>query len=76
MRSIIEQCGHCHGTNFPEGMFVCYCPACRVYIHPGCWDAHVRARHSETSDKVTPLKPRRGKISAYGIIQWDNEGEE
>jgi len=76
MRPNIEQCGQCRGTNFPEGMFVCYCPACRAYIHPGCWDAHVHDRHQDVSDATAPLAPRRGKISAYGIIQWDNEGEE
>ena len=78
MRPNIEQCGHCQGTNFPEGMFICYCPACHAFIHPGCWDAHVRTRHqTQPGDAATaPLMPRRGKISAYGIIQWDNKGEE
>ena len=64
-------CGHCQGTNFPEGMFLYACPLCKTYIHPGCWEAHTKhhqARGDLTSDQI---EPRRGKISAYGIIQWN-----
>lgn len=66
-------CGQCQGTNFPEGMYIFFCPVCKTNIHPGCWDAHVR-RHKQEHENMASdqLEPRRGKISAYGIIQWDN----
>ena len=73
MNPIQYLCGQCKGANFPEGMNVFFCPLCKTYIHPGCWDTHV-GRHAEDQGKVSSdhLEPRRGKISAYGIIQWDN----
>jgi hypothetical protein len=70
--AVTYTCGQCRGTQFPEGMFLYQCPACHTDIHPGCWDAHVAA-HRQRKDIVSDdLTPRRGKISAYGIIQWDN----
>ena len=72
MSPVQYSCGQCQGINFPEGMIVFFCPLCKTYIHPGCWDAHV-GRHRESKEASSDqLEPRRGKISAYGIIQWDN----
>lgn len=65
-------CGQCQGTNFPEGMYINYCPVCQAYIHPGCWEAHVTHHHEQGEIASTHIEPRRGKISAYGIIQWNN----
>jgi hypothetical protein len=72
MSSVQYICGQCKGTNFPEGMLIYFCPLCKTSIHPGCWDAHEK-RHQELGDMTSDhLEPRRGKISAYGIIQWNN----
>ncbi len=73
MNTMQYTCGQCEGTNFPGGMFIFFCPVCKTSIHPGCWDAHAR-RHTQDHETLfsDQLKPRRGKISAYGIIQWDN----
>ncbi len=73
MSPIRYRCGQCQGTHFPEGIFIFFCPLCHTHIHPGCWDAHVR-RHTQEEDTLSSnqLEPRRGKVSAYGIIQWDN----
>ena len=73
MSQIHYRCGECQGTNFPEGMFVYVCPLCKTYIHPGCWDSHAK-HHADPQGDVSlePLIPRRGKIGAYGIIQWDS----
>ncbi|MCP4402620.1 MAG: hypothetical protein GY801_35610 [bacterium] len=66
-------CGECQGKQFPEGMFIFLCPACKAYIHPGCWEAHA-AGHSKELEREPEevLSPRRGRIRAYGIVQWDN----
>jgi hypothetical protein len=72
MRSIQYICGQCKGTNFAEGMFLYHCPLCQTYIHPGCWDAHAKKHHAQGDLLSDHLEPRRGKISAYGIIHWDN----
>lgn len=66
-------CGQCQGTRFPEGMCIFWCPLCQSYVHPGCWEAHAeRHIHESDSGVAAHPEPRRGKISAYGIIQWDN----
>ena len=73
MNSIQYICGQCKGIKFPEGMFIYFCPLCKIHIHPGCWDTHVRQHTAEQETmSLDDLEPRRGKISAYGIIQWDN----
>ncbi len=72
MSSIQYICGQCQGTNFPEGMFLYHCPLCQMHIHPGCWDAHKQHHQTQGEPMADQLEPRRGKISAYGIIQWDN----
>ncbi len=66
-------CGQCQGTRFPEGMFLYHCPVCQAHIHPGCWDVHVAVHRQHGDITSDHLEPRRGKISAYGIIQWDNQ---
>lgn len=73
MSPVQYTCGQCQGTRFPEGMYIYWCSLCKTYIHPGCWEAHL-AQHSEEqpSGAAAHREPRRGKISAYGIIQWDN----
>jgi hypothetical protein len=53
-------------------MYINSCPVCQAYIHPGCWEAHA-AQHQQQGERAsTHIEPRRGKISAYGIIQWNN----
>ncbi len=73
MNPVQYSCGQCQGGNFPEGMIIFHCSACQAYIHPGCWDTHVRRHVNEQQTLPSEqLEPRRGKIRAYGIIQWDN----
>lgn len=71
--AVAYTCGHCQGTQFPEGMFVCQCPVCRAYLHPGCWEAHAAFHRQREDITAEHLTPRRGKIGAYGIIQWDQQ---
>lgn len=71
--AVMYMCGQCRGPQFPEGMSVYHCPTCQTHIHPGCWDAHVTTHRQHGDITSDHLEPRRGKISAYGIIQWDTK---
>jgi hypothetical protein len=71
--AVTYTCGQCQGARFPEGMYVYHCSACQTHIHPGCWEAHVTDHRQHGDITSDHLEPRRGKISAYGIIQWDNK---